>query len=527
MLSPKKGRVLSLPNARTTSRTLSLMLSPTNGRALSYANRHTTGRTSGHVLSPTKGSQRPARASVRASGTPSSTKGRVFSPTNGRAFSHAVGIRRISRARSVLSLPNGRAAGRASMRVLRTTSRTGGYTPSLMFSHVLSPPNGCVFSPPNARTAGRASMRVLRTNGRTPRPAKGRVLDRVRGSRMNAGAQPAAHEHHSQKGQSHDDLSRDYHTPVMCREVVELLAGVPAGVLLDATVGGGGHAAAVLQAAPQLDLIGIDRDPQAVRAASERLAGFGDRVVLRHARFDSIPDVLDRLGRPLVAACLFDLGVSSAQLDRPERGFSYRLDGPLDMRMDPSTATTAADIVNHADQQHLASILFRNADERRSRRIAAAIVAARPLTTTKRLAEVVAGAFPGDARRRSHPARRTFQALRIEVNNELEILDTALSAAISRLVGNGRCAVLAYHSGEDRIVKSVFRRAAGETAAPGPGLPPPPGAEASVRLLGRRARRPAESETAGNRRAAAARLRAVERLQNLQPGQPNPRGSRL
>ena len=427
----------------------------------------------------------------------------------------------------VFSLPNARAAGRASMRVLRTTSRTGGYTPSLMFSHVLSPPNGCVFSPPNARTAGRASMRVLRTNGRTPRPAKGRVLDRVRGSRMNAGAQPAAHEHHSQKGQSHDDLSRDYHTPVMCREVVELLAGVPAGVLLDATVGGGGHAAAVLQAAPQLDLIGIDRDPQAVRAASERLAGFGDRVVLRHARFDSIPDVLDRLGRPLVAACLFDLGVSSAQLDRPERGFSYRLDGPLDMRMDPSTATTAADIVNHADQQHLASILFRNADERRSRRIAAAIVAARPLTTTKRLAEVVAGAFPGDARRRSHPARRTFQALRIEVNNELEILDTALSAAISRLVGNGRCAVLAYHSGEDRIVKSVFRRAAGETAAPGPGLPPPPGAEASVRLLGRRARRPAESETAGNRRAAAARLRAVERLQNLQPGQPNPRGSRL
>ncbi len=513
MLSLPNGRALSPAKGRTTSRTggytpslmFSHVLSPPNGCVFSLPNARAAGRASMRVL----------RTTSRTGGyTPSLMFSHVLSPPNGCVF----------------SLPNARAAGRASMRVLRTTSRTGGYTPSLMFSHVLSPPNGCVFSLPNARAAGRASMRVLRTNGRTPRPAKGRVLDRVRGSRMNAGAQPAAHEHHSQKGQSHDDLSRDYHTPVMCREVVELLAGVPAGVLLDATVGGGGHAAAVLQAAPQLDLIGIDRDPQAVRAASERLAGFGDRVVLRHARFDSIPDVLDRLGRPLVAACLFDLGVSSAQLDRPERGFSYRLDGPLDMRMDPSTATTAADIVNHADQQHLASILFRNADERRSRRIAAAIVAARPLTTTKRLAEVVAEAFPGDARRRSHPARRTFQALRIEVNNELEILDTALSAAISRLVGNGRCAVLAYHSGEDRIVKSVFRRAAGETAAPGPGLPPPPGAEASVRLLGRRARRPAESETAGNRRAAAARLRAVERLQslqNLQPGQPNPRGSRL
>ncbi len=306
--------------------------------------------------------------------------------------------------------------------------------------------------------------------------------------------------------------SGPYHRPVMCREVVEVLAEAPAGVVVDATVGGGGHAEALLARAPHLSLIGLDRDPDALRAAAERLAGYGDRVVLRHGRFDALDDMLNELGQRRISACLFDLGVSSAQLDRPERGFSYRLDGPLDMRMDPGTEVTAADIVNHADERTLASILRRNADERHGRRIAAAIVARRPLATTAQLARVVAEAVPAPARRRSHPARRTFQALRIEVNRELEILETALTGAIARLVASGRGVVLSYHSGEDRIVKSVFRRAAGESPPPRPGLPPTPGNEAVVRLLGRRARTPSEAELAVNHRASAARLRALERL---------------
>ena len=303
-----------------------------------------------------------------------------------------------------------------------------------------------------------------------------------------------------------------YHLPVMCREVVEVLAQVPDGVVVDATIGGGGHAAALLAHAPHLRLVGLDRDPDALGAATERLADHGDRVELHHARFDALGDVLDEIGQSEISGCLFDLGVSSAQLDRPERGFSYRLDGPLDMRMDPTADVTAADIVNHADERTLASILRHNADERHCRRIAAAIVAGRPFATTTQLARVVAGAVPAPARRRVHPARRTFQALRIEVNHELEILEDALTTAIERLAGSGRCVVLSYHSGEDRIVKSVFRRSAGEAPPPRPGLPPSPGYVATVRLLGRRARTPTESEKAGNHRASAARLRAVERL---------------
>lgn len=303
-----------------------------------------------------------------------------------------------------------------------------------------------------------------------------------------------------------------YHVPVMCREVVEALADVPEGVVVDATVGGGGHAAALLASAPHLSLVGLDRDPDALRAATERLAGYGDRVALRHGRFDALGDLLDEIGRPRISACLFDLGVSSAQLDRPERGFSYRIDGPLDMRMDPSAGVTAADIVNSSDERTLAAILRRNADERHCRRIAAAIVARRPFATTTQLAQVVAEAVPAPARRRVHPARRTFQALRIEVNGELEILEKALTEGLDRLIGSGRCVVLSYHSGEDRIVKSVFRRSAGESPPPRPGLPPAPGSEATVRLLGRRARTPTESEKEANPRASAARLRAVERL---------------
>ena len=319
----------------------------------------------------------------------------------------------------------------------------------------------------------------------------------------------ARHDMTSGTGAGH---SAYRHVPVMCREVVEVLGEVPDGVVVDATVGGGGHAAALLDRSPRLRLVGLDRDPDALRAATERLADHGHRVVLRHARFDALGAVLDEIGQPEISACLFDLGVSSAHLDRPERGFSYHLDGPLDMRMDPATDVTAADIVNRVDERSLAAILRRNADERHCRRIAAAIVAGRPYTTTAQLARVVAEAVPAPARRRAHPARRTFQALRIEVNRELEILEPAVTSAIERLVPAGRCAVLSYHSGEDRIIKRVFRREAGESPPPRPGLPPAPGFQATVRLLGRRARTPTESEKAVNHRASAARLRAVERL---------------
>lgn len=313
-------------------------------------------------------------------------------------------------------------------------------------------------------------------------------------------------------GETGADQPPYHHQPVMHREVVDVLREVPGGILVDATVGGGGHAAALLESLPHMHLVGLDRDPDALLASAERLAPHRHRVTLRHARFDSLGAVLDDIGHPEVSACLFDLGVSSAQLDQPGRGFSYRLDGPLDMRMDPGTSITAADIVNGADEGTLAGILRRNADERHARRIAAAIVAQRPFATTAQLSGAVAAAVPAPARRRSHPARRTFQALRIEVNGELEFLERALTGAIDRLVDSGRCAVLSYHSGEDRIVKSVFRRAAGESPPPRPGLPPAPGPPATVRLLKRRSLTPTDSEKAANHRAGSARLRAVERL---------------
>lgn len=306
------------------------------------------------------------------------------------------------------------------------------------------------------------------------------------------------------------------HEPVMCREVVGVLADAPDGVLLDATVGGGGHAAALLDRRPGFSLVGLDRDPAALGAAADRLREFRSRATLHHTRFDELGSVLDGLGCRRITAALFDLGVSSAHLDQPERGFSYRLEGPLDMRMDPADSTTAADIVNRADERTLTSILRENSDERYARRIADAIVARRPFATTTELAGVVRSSVPAAARRGSHPARRTFQALRIEVNSELEMLAPAVETALERLAPAGRCAVLSYHSGEDRIVKSVLRRAAGILPPPlGPpqlGTLPPARPPASVRLLWNGVRTPCGAEMESNRRASSARLRAVERL---------------
>ena len=228
------------------------------------------------------------------------------------------------------------------------------------------------------------------------------------------------------------------HIPVLRDEVVSLFASVPPGVVVDATIGGGGHAAALLEAYPGLRIVGLDRDPAALEAARERLLPFGDRVTLLAAPFSTLESVLSGPGFGPLAGVLLDLGVSSPQLDRSERGFSFREDGPLDMRMDPTTGPTAADLVNTLPVEALAALFRENGEGRLSGRIARAIVGARPLTSTRQLAEVVASAVPAPARRKGHPARRVFQALRIQVNDELGQLASAPSRRPVAPGGRGR-----------------------------------------------------------------------------------------
>jgi 16S rRNA (cytosine1402-N4)-methyltransferase len=311
------------------------------------------------------------------------------------------------------------------------------------------------------------------------------------------------------------------HEPVMAGEVIDLLAPVPPGLVVDATLGGGGHAAALLDANPGITLLGIDRDPAALAAAGATLARFGDRAVLRRARFDELGAIVRRtqaeLGTPPellgLAGALFDLGVSSPQLDVAERGFSYRRDAPLDMRMDPTSGRTAADIVNGYDEDALAALFVDNGEGRFARRIARAIVAARPLATTGELADVVRAAIPAATRRTGgHPARRVFQAIRIAVNEELEQLDRALADALALLRPGGRCVVISYHSGEDRLVKATFVQASTGGCTCPPGLPCACGAVVDYRLVHRGSRRPAADEVDRNRRSEAARLRVIERL---------------
>ena len=303
------------------------------------------------------------------------------------------------------------------------------------------------------------------------------------------------------------------HAPVMVDEIVGLFAPVPEGWVVDATLGGGGHAAALLAAHSQLRVLGLDQDPAALVAATERLAPHGARSRLVRARFDRLAEVADAEGAVPVVGVLFDLGVSSPQFDHADRGFSYRAPGPLDMRMDPAGTLTADDIVNRWSVDELAGLLRRNSDERYAGRIAAAIVAHRPLHSTTELAEVVRAAIPAATRRRGgHPAKRTFQALRIAVNAELDILGPSLDSAIGVLAPGGRIAVLSYHSGEDRIVKNHLRRAASGGCTCPPGLPCGCGAEPTVRLLRAGGWTPTEAEVARNPRAASARLRAAERL---------------
>ncbi len=303
------------------------------------------------------------------------------------------------------------------------------------------------------------------------------------------------------------------HLPVMREEVVDVFRPVPEGVIVDATVGAGGHSSALLDARTDLSVIGLDRDEDALSLSSAATARFGGRVTLAHARFDTLADVVRGLGHEGVAGVLFDLGVSSMQLDRADRGFSYRGDGPLDMRMDRTQPFSAADVVNGYRFEPLAELIAVLGGERFSGRIARAIIAARPLSTTAELADVVRHAVPAATRRTGgHPARRTFQAIRMEVNEELGVLPRALDQALDLLVPGGRVAVLAYHSGEDRLVKQRFLLAATGGCTCPPGLPCVCGAEPAVRLLWRGAHKPTAVEVTANRRAESARLRAVEKL---------------
>jgi 16S rRNA (cytosine1402-N4)-methyltransferase len=310
---------------------------------------------------------------------------------------------------------------------------------------------------------------------------------------------------------------RGTHVPVLLERCLELLAPAldrePA-IHVDFTLGLGGHAEAVLAAYPATILIGLDRDTEALEHAGRRLAPYEDRVHLVHAIYDELPEVLDRLGYEHIHSGLFDLGVSSLQLDEPDRGFSYARDAPLDMRMDQSRGMTAEDVVNTYEPGDLTRILRVYGEERFAPRIVSALVRERSkarITSSARLAELVRDAIPAAARRTGgNPAKRTFQALRIEVNGELAALESAVPAALDALAPGGRLVVMCYQSLEDRIVKRAMAARARST---GPvDLPVElPGTEPTLRMLTRGAELPGEAEVAANPRAASVRLRAVER----------------
>jgi 16S rRNA (cytosine1402-N4)-methyltransferase len=297
---------------------------------------------------------------------------------------------------------------------------------------------------------------------------------------------------------------KPHHISVMTAQVVDLLLPIETGLVLDATFGAGGHARALIESIPGVQILALDRDPS-VRCDVART-----RLV--PANFSELAAVLAAEGIDEIAGAVFDLGLSSDQLDAPERGFSYHVSGPLDMRMGPDAAVPASELVNVASEGELRDIIFRYGEDRFARRIAAAIVAARPIEDTTRLAEVVADAVPAPARRRGHPARRTFQALRIAVNDELEALRRGLDAAIDALRAGGRIVVISYHSLEDRIVKQRFAAGAVGCVCP-PDLPVCGcGTVAELRLLTRRAVTAGDDEVEANRRARSARLRAAEKV---------------
>ncbi len=291
----------------------------------------------------------------------------------------------------------------------------------------------------------------------------------------------------------------------MLAEVTALLACRPGGIYVDGTVGGGGHAAAILEAsAPEGRLIGLDRDPEAIGRAGETLKPFGERFELHQENFDRIAEVLAERGIPAVDGIVLDLGVSLDQLESSGRGFSFRREEPLDMRMDPRSQQTAADLLARLSEEELARLFREFGEERHARRIAHAVVRARarrPLETTTDLVQLVYAAIPGAGRSRLHPATRVFMALRIAVNRELERLASFLDRLPGVLRPGGRVCILSFHSLEDRIVKHRLRDLSGRRETPGP-----------LRLLTRRVLRPRPEEIAANPLARSARLRAAERI---------------
>ncbi|TFC75629.1 16S rRNA (cytosine(1402)-N(4))-methyltransferase RsmH [Cryobacterium sp. TMS1-20-1] len=316
---------------------------------------------------------------------------------------------------------------------------------------------------------------------------------------------------------SNDIPSNKIHTPVLLERCVELLTPAleqPGAVLVDATLGMGGHAEAILSRFPGLTLVGLDRDTEALAIAEERLKGFGDRVHLVHTVYDGIGEALDGLGITEVAGVLFDLGVSSLQIDRVERGFSYSKDAPLDMRMDGTAGLTAASILADYSERDLKRIFQDYGEEKLSARYAKAIVEARettPFVRSAQLVDVITKATPVVVQRQGHPAKRVFQALRIEVNQELAVLERAIPEALERVQVGGRIVVMAYQSLEDRIVKRALAAASGSTAPAG--LPVElPEHKPLFTLLLRGAELASDEEKAINPRATPVRLRAAERL---------------
>jgi 16S rRNA (cytosine1402-N4)-methyltransferase len=311
------------------------------------------------------------------------------------------------------------------------------------------------------------------------------------------------------------------HEPVLAERIVELF--LPAleggGAFVDATLGRAGHARRILEASPEAELVGIDRDPDALEASRAELASFAGRIHLVRHDFADLETALERLGVAAVRGVLFDLGVSSPQLDDARRGFSFRREGPLDMRMDTAQRLAADDVVNGYPERDLERVIGRLGEERFARRIARAIVAARPVASTTALADVVRDAIPAATRRTGgHPARRTFQAIRLEVNGELAALEAALPQATRALDPGGRVVAISYHSLEDRLVKRHFTAEAAGCVCP-PDFPVCAcGAQARLRLLTKRPVTPTEEEIARNPRATAAKLRAAEKLAEAPPG---------
>ncbi len=305
------------------------------------------------------------------------------------------------------------------------------------------------------------------------------------------------------------------HVPVLFREVMDALRPAPGGRYIDGTLGAGGHAAGLLDAsAPDGRLLGLDRDPAAIAYAAERLAPFGARATLVVASLGDLAGVAAAHGFDAVDGIVFDLGLSSRQLDDATRGFSFQQDGPLDMRFDARSGATAADLINNLDAEELADIFFRYGEEQQSRRIARLIVAHRPLHTTAELATLIAREARRSGRPGRHPATKVFQALRIAVNGELDEIARGLRGAVERLAPGGRLAVISFHSLEDRLAKEFMRESSRACVCP----PQQPvctcGAQPALRLVRRKAIKATDEEIAANARSRSARLRVAERIGN-------------